>query len=249
VKHLPDNLDLFGWTPPPPAAWGGRADAPAPDQSPERTAAEDAAAEVLAAVNASGVAFQRVVFTRNRSTMVSVTGGGSTLRLHERFATADAAVLAAIGRLFARGRRRDRDAARAVIRAFLRDMPVPPPRGRSRWVHPLDKPVIERLQCEFERVNREHFGGSLPAVPIYLSRVMKSRNGHFSSDPVEIVISWRLCVHGAVGEAEETVRHEMIHLWQHVNGGRLGHGPDFRRWARLLDVHPRARRAVRWKKG
>jgi len=75
---------------------------------------------------------------------------------------------------------------------------------------------------------------------------MRSRNGHFSRAPLEIVISRRLCEHAVPGEAEMTLRHEMIHLWQHVVGLKPDHGGTFRWWARRLDVHPRARRPVRW---
>jgi len=85
-------------------------------------------------------------------------------------------------------------------------------------------------------------------VPIHLSRSMRRRNGHFSSQPLEIVISWRLCAHGAPGEAEQTVRHEMIHLWQYIEGAAVDHGPAFRRMAHRLDVHPRATRPVKWKR-
>jgi predicted SprT family Zn-dependent metalloprotease len=75
---------------------------------------------------------------------------------------------------------------------------------------------------------------------------MRRRNGHFSIEPLEIVISRRLCDAAADGEAERTLRHEMIHLWQHVQGDRPDHGAEFRRWAVRLDVHPRATRDVEW---
>jgi predicted SprT family Zn-dependent metalloprotease len=75
---------------------------------------------------------------------------------------------------------------------------------------------------------------------------MKRRNGHFSVHPLEIVISRRLLTHAADGEAERTLRHEMIHLWQHESGRRPGHGADFRRWAERLGVRPRATRTVEW---
>jgi predicted SprT family Zn-dependent metalloprotease len=75
---------------------------------------------------------------------------------------------------------------------------------------------------------------------------MKRRNGHFSARPLEIVLSRRLCTHGAPGEAEQTLRHEMIHLWQFVEGIPVDHGAAFRRMARKLDVHPRATRRVEW---
>ncbi len=84
-------------------------------------------------------------------------------------------------------------------------------------------------------------------MPLFLSGRMRSRNGHFSSHPLEIVVSRRLCTHAEAGEAERTLRHEMIHLWQHVQGKKPDHGTEFRAWARRLDVHPRATRRVTWK--
>ena len=75
---------------------------------------------------------------------------------------------------------------------------------------------------------------------------MRRRNGHFCTHPLEIVISRRLCRKAEAGEAEKTLRHEMIHLWQHEQGHKPGHGRDFRRWAEKLGVHPRATRDVTW---
>lgn len=123
------------------------------------------------------------------------------------------------------------------------------PRASRRRIAPADRGHIERLRAEFRRANQAFFGGSLPEVPIFLSGRMRRRNGHFCVSPLEIVVSRRLCEGAAPGEAEATLRHEMIHLWQHVNGRKLGHGPDFRSWALRLDVHPRATRRVVWSGG
>jgi hypothetical protein len=152
----------------------------------------------------------------------------------------------AIGRLYSRGSARERDRAREMIRAFLRHHPPAPPRPRKRRVDPADETHLVRLREHFQRVNQEHFDAALPTVPIHLSGRMRRRNGHFSSDPLEIVISRRLCMEAADGEAERTLRHEMIHLWQHGRGERPDHGSAFRRWACILDVHPRATRSVEW---
>jgi hypothetical protein len=181
--------------------------------------------------------------------MASVSRGGRDLRLHEAFAEAPDAVLAAVAELFTARSRRRRDQAREVVREFVLALPpTEPARPRSRppVTAPSDLRHLARLQREFDRVNAEQFDGTLPRVPIHLSRRMRSRNGHFSSRPVEIVINRRLCSHGAPGEAEHTLRHEMVHLWQHASGRTVDHGRDFRMMARRLDVHPRARRDVRW---
>lgn len=219
------------------------------------TAAE---VRVLTEVGAGGRAFDRVVFTRNVRVMVSVGDGGRTLRLHERFRDAPADVLRSIGAMYGRGGRRMAGTGRAAVRDYLRGLPAPGPtagedssgipRGRRRSL-PADQRHIDRLRREFEATNAAHFDGALPAVPISLSGRMKRRNGHFSPAPLEIVISRRLCVEAEPGEAEMTLRHEMIHLWQHVSGRKLGHGREFRLLAARLDVHPRATRPVCWSAG
>jgi hypothetical protein len=206
---------------------------------------------VLAIARGAWSGYRRVVFTQNRRIMASVGDRGMTLRLNAAFARAEERVIHAVGVLFSTRSARLRDEARETVRRFIHAIPPAPAgegaRPKRRRVHPLDRPLLERLRAEFERVNRESFRGRLPAVPLFLSRHMRRRNGHFSSHPLEIVISRRLCTHGAPGEAEHTLRHEMIHLWQYVEGLPVDHGPAFRRMAKKLDVHPRATRRVQWK--
>ena len=202
---------------------------------------------MLVLVNAGGSRFLRVVYTRNRRVMVSVGDGGETLRLHQRLRDAPDDVLHAIGQMYAPDTPRARRVrARSTVQAYIRDHP-PEARRSPRRAAVSDRAHLERLQAEFDRINAEHFGGSLPRVPLLLSGRMKRRNGHFSSHPPEIVLSRALCNDAAPGEAEQTLRHEMIHLWQHAQGRRPDHGLEFRRVARTLGVHPRATRTVTWK--
>lgn len=205
---------------------------------------------LLERINETGARFERLVFTENRRVLVSLGERGRALRLHSAFREAPPEVVSALGRMYGRPGRAGLTEARAVIRDFIHSSGTfPAPRAvapRRRRGAPGDPAHLERLAAEFDRVNGEHFGGALPSVPIFISGRMRRRNGHFSPEPVEIVISRRLCTNAAPGEAEHTLRHEMIHLWQHLNGGRVGHGSDFRRWAVRLSVHPRARRAVRF---
>lgn len=200
---------------------------------------------LLHEVGTGGAHFRKLVFTRNRRVMVSVGDGGATLRLHECFAEAPAEVLRAVGSLLARSPDRERRRAREVVREFLQTQ-APRPARRARRPARADRGHLERLQEEFDRVNRDHFGGALPRVPLALSGRMRRRNGHFCSHPPEIVLSRTLCNDAAPGEAEKTLRHEMIHLWQFHGGHKLGHGKDFRRWAERLGIHPRATRVVDW---
>jgi predicted SprT family Zn-dependent metalloprotease len=219
----------------------------APPASPRAAPRERSGAEVLALVRAGGLQAREVVFTRNRRIMASLAGGGATIRLHRSFAAAPEAVLGAVGRLFSSRSTRERNAARRVVRDFLAAVPKSSPVRHTRRVPATDRAHLERLGAEFDRVNREYFADALPKVSLYLSGRMRSRNGHFSSSPLEIVISRRLCNDAAAGEAEQTLRHEMIHLWQHAVGRKPDHGAEFRAWARRLGVHPRARRPVNWK--
>ncbi|HET7459730.1 MAG TPA: SprT-like domain-containing protein [Longimicrobium sp.] len=224
-------------------------DAPAPEP---RDPAARTEAGVLAVLRNHGAPYRRIQFTNNRRTMVSVGKDPHLIRMNHAFATADEGILAAVAVLYTPGTRGKKKAlAKEVVQQFINALPLdsaPPRRPRRRRVHPGDRVHLERMQAEFDRANRAHFGGRLPRVPIHLSRVMRRRNGHFSSHPLEIVISWRLCAHGEEGQAEETMRHEMIHLWQYIEGAPVDHGPAFRRMAHRLDVHPRATRPVKWKR-
>ncbi|WP_420129496.1 SprT-like domain-containing protein [Longimicrobium sp.] len=208
-------------------------------------------AEILAVVAPIAPHFRKVVFTRNRRIMASVGDRGRELRLNDAFATAPREVLAAVARLFSARDAQTRSRAKAAVREFIATIPLESTavrrRPRTRQIEPGDEPHLQMLLDEFRRINASHFGGELPEVPLYLSGQMRRRNGHFCSNPVEIVISRTLCTHAHDGEALHTLRHEMIHLWQHATGKKPDHGPEFRAWARKLDVHPRATRRVAWK--
>lgn len=245
---MSEVLDLFGWTSAPsrPEPAASTPEPPASTPPPD-----DPARRTLALVRTVAPGIGRVVLTRNRRVMASLTGRGTTLRLNAAFAAAPAEVVLAAARLFTARDRRARERAKEAVRAFLRALPAAPApqrRGpRPRSTEPGDLPLVARLQAEFDRVNAASFGGTLPRVPLHLSRRMRRRNGHFSRHPLEIVINRRLLTHAVPGEAEATLRHEMIHLWQHAAGKKPDHGPEFRARARKLDVHPRATRPVRWK--
>jgi hypothetical protein len=204
---------------------------------------------LLSGVAEGGARFEQIVLTNNRRVMASVVDGGKTLRLHKSFTDAPATVLKALGKLFSARTAPARARAKAEVRSYIATLPAAPaaPRAHRRHRPPAaDLPHLSRLQAEFDQVNAAYFSSTLPEVPLRLSGRMRRRNGHFSSDPLEIAIARQLCVRANEGEAERTLRHEMIHLWQHATGRKPGHGPDFRRWARRLDIHPRATRTVEW---
>jgi predicted metal-dependent hydrolase len=242
---------------PEPASASQPAEGPAADRPTARPAPARPKAigrterEILSIVSPVAPQIRRVVFTKNRRVMASVAERGTALRLNTSFAAAPEDVLVAVARLFSARDARTRNRARDAVRRFITLIPpeaVPPRRTRTRQVLASDRPQIERLLAEFRRVNAAHFWGALPEVPLYLSGQMRRRNGHFSSTPLEIVISRVLCTHALPAESEATLRHEMIHLWQHAQGKKPDHGPEFRAWARKLDVHPRATRPVKWER-
>jgi hypothetical protein len=125
--------------------------------------------------------------------------------------------------------------------------------GDLRWHAPYratEADAVARLGAGFAALNRRHFGGALPAVPIQISGRLRRRLGQITFEratgrPIAITIARRhLAVHDW-RDLEETLLHEMVHLWQSVNGHAVDHGPIFRAKARELGVTAAARRTVR----
>jgi hypothetical protein len=65
---------------------------------------------------------------------------------------------------------------------------------------------------------------------------------HGTGEPREITMSRRHIDRHGWTEAARTLLHEMVHLWQHVNGHAVDHGPAFRRKAVEVGVVAAARR-------
>jgi hypothetical protein len=88
----------------------------------------------------------------------------------------------------------------------------------------------------------------LRAIPIRISRRMKSRLGHYSpaahGSEAEIVLSRRHIRRDGWGEAVHTLLHEMVHQWQDEQGLVVDHGTGFRAKARAVGITPFACRAV-----
>jgi hypothetical protein len=190
----------------------------------------------------------RVRLTTNRTVVVSYSGG--ELRIHNSFLGANEEVWRAVI-LFVHGRTRVvRNEARRTILQF----PVPrssgaPRRKRSpERTNPADVPFIRELSRLQRAYNDERFGGTLRAIPIRVSRRMKSRLGHYSpaahGREAEIVISRRHIRRDGWGEAAHTLLHEMVHQWQDEQGLVVDHGSSFRAKARAVGITPLACRAV-----
>ena len=195
-------------------------------------------------------AIERLLLTDNRSVMVSFSRR-RVLRVHRGYADAPDGVLRAIVRFVAPGTPRiQRNAARREIIAFHATLGLTPgsPRRRER-ARPGDESLIARLEERFAAHNARHFGGRLVGLPIRLSARMRSRLGHLALDrdgePTEITISRRHVAQHGWPEVDETLLHEMVHLWQHASGHPVDHGPVFRAKAREVGVDATARRWVR----
>lgn len=197
-----------------------------------------------------GLAARRVRFNRNARVLVSLTAG-RVLSIHRGFAAAPDAVLAAIVTFFTP--RVCRDAKLAALGA-IRDFEIHAagerrPARRPDAARPGDVVKTERLVRLFREHNARHFGGSLPELPIRLSGRMRTRLGQVCLDPAtrepfEITMSRRHLDRHGWDEAAHTLVHEMVHLWQHVHGYPVDHGPVFRSKARAVGVTPSARRSV-----
>jgi hypothetical protein len=199
--------------------------------------------ELLARLRSIGLKrIERCRLTRNRNVMVSFRG--EELRVHTGYLDAPEDVFAAIV-AFVEGRTRaERRAARRRIIAHT----VETPRGPSRRekTRREDEPVAAKLTTWHERFNAEHFGGQLKAVPVRVSRRMRSRLGHYTAaakgDPGEIAISFRHLKRHGWDDALQTLLHEMVHQWQDETGLTIDHGPTFRAKAREVGIPASARR-------
>ncbi len=190
--------------------------------------------------------------TDNRSVMVSLSARG-VLRIHRGYARAPDRVLRAVVRFLTPGTSRDlRRAAEHEILSFRPDGRGGGPRegGRSPdRPRAGDREKCERLGRLFADYNTRYFGGALPALPFRISGRMSTRLGQLclryeTGEPYEITVSRsHIDRHGWV-ETAGTLLHEMVHLWQHVNGHRVDHGPAFRRKAEAIGVVASARRSI-----
>lgn len=222
--------------------------------------------DLLARLRSLGLRrIQRCRLTRNANVMVSWRG--DELRVHEGYLTAPIDVHEAIVTFVESRSRAERRSATKRIVAYSgstwRDS------GRRERTRPEDEPLAQKLAEWHKRLNDEYFGGELRAVPIRVSRRMKSRLGHYTAGrlngpaagqpddstagrpatngekPVgEIAISWRHARRHRWEEVIHTLIHEMVHQWQDENGLEIDHGPRFRAKARDVGIDAAARRAV-----
>jgi hypothetical protein len=202
--------------------------------------------ELLARLRDLGLKrIERCRLTRNRNVMVSFRG--PELRVHRGYLAAPAETHRAIV-AFVEGRTRaDRRIAQRQIVSFKIVDPSPAPPLRRETMRPEDEPLAAKLAEWHARYNADLFAGTLRAVPVRLSRRMKSRLGHYTAAAGglgEITISARHLRRHGWKEALHTLLHEMVHQWQDESGHPLDHGPVFRAKAREVGIVPRAKRGI-----
>ena len=202
--------------------------------------------ELLERLRASGLTgISRCRLTRNRAVMVSFRGG--ELRIHEGYLAAPPPVLAAIV-IFVNGRgvAARRSARRAILAHHIDRAPGA---RRAERTRPDDEGAARKLAAWHERYNASFFGGALRAVPVRVSRRLRSRLGHYTAaspagEPAEIVIARRHIRRHGWAEALHTLLHEMVHQWQDESGLAIDHGRSFKHKAREIGIAPCARRIM-----
>jgi hypothetical protein len=205
------------------------------------------AAELLTRLRALGLRHvDHLVLTRNRRTMVSVSG--RTLRVHEAYLHAGEPVHAAIATFVMARRGAQRLAANRTIVEFARTIARSSGGRRAERTNPEDEPLAANLVEWHGKLNMDRFDGALTTPPIRVSRRMRSRLGHYSSardgETGEIAISRRHIRRHGFAQAVQTLLHEMVHQWQDENGIAVDHGAAFKRKAREVGISPRATRVV-----
>jgi hypothetical protein len=191
-----------------------------------------------------------VRLTQNRTVVVSFTD--REVRVHRGYLDAPDDILASIVDFVqARNRRVRAEARRELLTWKLPAESHAPrkPRRAPEKTHPADERLANELAVWHAELNAEKFEGELSAVPIRVSRRMKSRLGHYtwrgqSGHDAEIVISRRHIRRDGWNEAIHTLLHEMVHQWQDEMGMKVDHGSEFRRKARDVGITPLARRDV-----
>lgn len=191
-----------------------------------------------------------VRLTQNRTVLVSFTD--REVRIHRGYLDAPDEVLGSVVR-FVQGRtRRERTEARRGLLSWKIPFHAHAPRRPRRQTertNPADERLARDLAKHHADLNATKFGGELAAVPIRVSRRMKSRLGHYTwrgqaGHEPEIVISRRHIRRDGWDEAIHTLLHEMVHQWQDERGVKVDHGREFRRKARAVGITPLARRDV-----
>lgn len=218
---------------------------------------------MVAALHKRGVTnVRRVGFRDNRSTILSLSGGGRRLSLHSAFAHATPRILDALAIYLTAGARRTagfRRASRTIRtwRRLERAMAAERRRTRRRGVGPagrrMERPapgpccatLAQRryLESTYREYNRTLFGGRLPRdVYVRLSSRMSSRLGQVKlwrdrwgrRSVIELALNADLMLPGNDENRTDTLLHEMAHIEAWMVHADGGHGEAWKRIARRV---------------
>jgi len=224
--------------------------------------------DILAALKHRGARrLKRVALRGNRSTIWSLTQGGTVLNLHEAYRFAPDAVLAAFALIVKKGGRRCAEVSEAqrVVREWpglrpgleaarsakhsLRHRGCAGPGESVAYCcgTPRQRAYIRAL---YRYLNETRFEGALPDdVPVRLSSRMTSRLGHMTPGftrqrgrfVVEIALNVDLMLEGNGFERLDTLLHEMAHAADYLTDGGLSHDEGWQAWARRVGCRAESR--------
>jgi len=111
----------------------------------------------------------------------------------------------------------------------------------------LGRPGDPHLAAMYERINADHFGGALPAIPVLwspdLERVGElagrqyTLEGMFGFEDGQSAILLTPDLQGDPRALERVLCHEMVHAYLHAAGrSATGHGPEFTTVLRRLSI-------------
>ncbi len=227
-------------------------------------ARERTADEILDLLRDEGARrLRRVVLRDNRSTIWSLTQGGTVLNLHSAYRLAPPSILRAFARLVREARRRSpayREARQEVAdwpglapelnRLQRRHRRVRAPHRRGPGVGPCCATPAQRVYLRrlYRYLNATRFGGRLPrTIPVRLSNRFSTRLGQMVPGVVdgrpavlEIALNVDLLLKGNGRQRLDTLLHEMAHAADYLFDGAVGHGESWRRWARRVGCDVRA---------
>jgi hypothetical protein len=200
-----------------------------------------------------------VRFRENRSTVWSLTKGGTVLNVHAAYSAATPELLDAFAVLAREGGVRSPPSRSAAARvaswpalAEAIDAARRKHRGKNGrdgngathcCATPEQRVYLRTLYTYF---NHSRFSGALPEVPVRLSSRMKSSLGHMLPDErddgerrvIEIALNVDLMLPGNGAERIDTLLHEMAHVADFLESGGRGHGASWRAWAKRVGCRP-----------
>lgn len=218
-------------------------------------------ADFLREMHARGALRLRcVTFRNNRSTIWSLTRGGTVLNVHAAYRRAPESLLDAFATLATARSTRSRawrsaterirswpelEAAMEDIRRDHHERGVESASGTpTRCCGTPEQ--SEYLRSLYAYFNHTRFAGALPDVPVRLSKRMRSALGHMMPGPdrdgerrvLEIALNVDLMLPGNGAERADTLLHEMAHVADYLESGHRGHGPSWRGWAIRVGCRP-----------